>query len=55
MYTFLHKNKNLSIEQFLLRFVRCTPLIIIFGSKSCTLTQQNSRLFFSSASFAHLV
>ena len=28
-------------------FVRCTVLINIFGSKSRTLTQQNSRLFVS--------
>jgi len=26
--------------------VRCTPLINMFGSKSRTLRQQNSRLFF---------
>ena len=40
MYTFLHKKKNqLSIEQFFSKFVRCTPLINIFGSKSRTLTQ----------------
>jgi len=30
-------------------------MINIFGSKSRTLTQQNSRLFFSSTAFAHFV
>jgi len=30
------------------KFVRGTPLINIFGSKSRTLTQQNSQLFLSS-------
>jgi len=40
---------------FFLKFVRCTPLINIFGSKSRTHTQQNSRLYFSSTSFAHFV
>jgi len=39
---------------FLSKFVRCTPLINIFGSKSRTLRQQNSCLFFSSTSLAHL-
>jgi len=54
MFTFLHKKNQLSIKPFFY-FVRCTPLINIFGSNSRTLTQQNSRLFFSSTSFAHFV
>jgi len=55
MYTFLHKKRNqLSVEQFFFKFVRYTPLINMFGSKSRTLTQQNSRVF-SSTSFAHFV
>jgi len=36
-------------------FDRCTPLNIIFSSKSRTLRQQNSWLFFSSTSLAHFV
>jgi len=56
MFTFLQKKKiQLSIEQFFLKFVRCTPLINIFGSKSQTLTQQNSCLIVSSTSLAHFV
>ena len=33
--------------------VRCTPLINMFGSKSRTLRQQNSRSFFSTTGLAH--
>jgi len=54
MYTFLHEKNHISIEHFFSRkFVRCTPLINIFGSKSRTLRQQNK--FFSSTSLAHFV
>jgi len=50
------KKNQLSIEQvFFSNFVRCTPLINIFGSKSQSLRQQNSQLFFSSTSLAHFV
>ena len=54
----IHNNyirKKLTIEQFFSKFVRCTPLNYIFGSKSRTLTQQNSRLCFSSIRFAHFM
>ena len=46
MYTFLHKKKSTFYQTVLFKFVRCTTLIDIFGSKSRTLTQQNRQLFF---------
>jgi len=54
MYTFLLKKKiNFLSNSF--KVVRSTLLINIFGSNSRILTQQNSRLVFSSNSFAHVV
>ena len=50
---FMRKNILLS-NRFFSIFVRCSPLINNFGSKSRTLRQQNSRLFFSSTSLAHV-
>jgi len=50
-FSSLEKNQ-LSIEHI---FLKCVPLINIVGSKSQTLTQQNSQLLFSSTSFAHFV
>jgi len=56
MYTFLHKKQKSSSEQlFVRKFVRCTPLINIFGSKSRTHTQQNIKKKNSSTSYAHFV
>jgi len=47
---------QLSIKQFFSsNFVRCTPLINIFGSNSGSLSQQNSRLFISTTSLAPFV
>ena len=40
---------------FFINYVRCTPLINMFGSKSRTLRQHNSRLFISTTSLAHCV
>jgi len=48
MYTFLQKKKiNFLSNSLFSKCVRCTPLINNFGSKSRTLTQQNSRFFLS--------
>jgi len=50
-YTFLHKKKSTFYQ--IVFFLTCK--INNFGSKSQTFTQQNSRLFFLSTSFAHFV
>ena len=53
IHFFIRKNQ-LSIEHSFL-ICKMYTLINIFGSKSRTLTQQNSRFFYSSTSFAHFV
>jgi len=57
MYTFLHKKMSTFYRTVFSpsKCVRCTPLINMFGSKSRTLRQQNSRLLFSSTSLAQFV